>query len=287
MYEAFSQGHSDLSHPSGYPRYRRRQRHCVPGTPWDNTLVIPYNVYFSLKFNAHINVEVCTSAKPIAYLYKYVFKGSDSASVSATTTRGVNGPVQAGDTSPAVDECTTYHEGRWVGSCEAAWRILGLPLGEIKPPVARLQVHLEDMQRIMLNPEGRVTVIQLTESESIRQTTLTEYFELNKIAQKAEDESKPPPFEHEGVVKDPRHYLYQDIPSHFVWRPKTKQWTLRLRGQTVGRMYFMGPKAGETFYLRLLLANRKGCTSYNDLRTVPVQLEGAEEGVTEPQPVLF
>ena len=45
--------------------------------------------------------------------------------MSATTARGVNGRVQAGGTSPAVDECTTYHEGRWVGSCEAAWRILG------------------------------------------------------------------------------------------------------------------------------------------------------------------
>ena len=45
----------------------------------------------------------------------------------------------------------------------------------------------------------------------------------------------------------------------------------------------MGPKAGEVFYLRLLLSNRKGCTSFEDLRTVPVQIEGAEEGVTEPR----
>lgn len=245
--------------------------------------MIPYNVYFSLKFNAHINVEVCTSAKPVAYLYKYVFKGSDSAGVSATTARGVNGPVQAGDTSPAVDECTTYHEGRWVGSCEAAWRILGLPLGEIKPPVARLQVHLEDMQRVVIDPDGRTTTAQLTESEAIRQTTLTEYFELNRVAQEAEDDGRPCPYEHKGIVKDPRHYLYQDIPSHFVWVPKGKAWQLRKLGQTVGRMYFMGPKAGEVFYLRLLLANRRSCTSFENLRTVPIQIENAE-GVAETVP---
>ena len=30
-----------------------------------------------LKYNAHINVEICTTIKACKYLYKYVYKGND------------------------------------------------------------------------------------------------------------------------------------------------------------------------------------------------------------------
>ena len=38
--------------------------------------------------------------------------------------------------------------------------------------------------------------------------------------------------------------------------------------EAVGRMVSIHPKSGDTFYLRLLLKNRSGALSYEDLRTI-------------------
>lgn len=279
----------DLDHPSGYPNYARPWRENVPDRIWNNQWVVPYNTYLLLKYEAHINVEACTSAKPVSYLYKYIFKGSDHADISVEVTTAVNEPVRrvnhepvhCNDNDRAVDEVKIYHDARWVGSCEAAWRIMGLKTGEIKPPVGRLQVHLEHQQRILIDPEGAMDLETLQNNEKLRQTTLTEYFKVNKLAKEAAEEGRPPPFEEDGIVAHPRRHLYHDIPTYFTWNRKLKKWKVRQKGICVGRMYFMGVKAGEVFYLRLLLANVRGATSFEHLRTVEVQIEGAEEGQME------
>ena len=48
--------------------------------------------------------------------------------------------------------------------------------------VARLQVYLKNMQQLLINFVDRIIIVQLIESEIIRQITLIEYFKLNKIA---------------------------------------------------------------------------------------------------------
>jgi hypothetical protein len=45
----------------------------------DNKWVVPYNPYIRTKYNAHINIEICTSIKAIKYLYKYIYKCHDSS----------------------------------------------------------------------------------------------------------------------------------------------------------------------------------------------------------------
>jgi hypothetical protein len=47
----------------------------------DNRWVVQYNPYLLLKFNCHINVEICSSIKCVKYLYKYLFKGADHANI--------------------------------------------------------------------------------------------------------------------------------------------------------------------------------------------------------------
>ncbi|GBN86047.1 hypothetical protein AVEN_219552-1 [Araneus ventricosus] len=68
---------------NGYPIYRRRATEPVQVGKYsiDNRWVVPYNTWLLKKFNAHINVEVCASVKSVKYLYKYVYKGHDAASV--------------------------------------------------------------------------------------------------------------------------------------------------------------------------------------------------------------
>ena len=68
----------------GYPLYRRRNDDravIVGGARLDNRWVVPYNPLLLLKFNAHINVEICSTVSAVKYLYKYVYKGHDRAIV--------------------------------------------------------------------------------------------------------------------------------------------------------------------------------------------------------------
>ena len=59
----------------GYPVYRRRV--CEPikicNNLIDNKWVVPYNPYISTKYNAHINVEICSTIKAVKYLYIILF----------------------------------------------------------------------------------------------------------------------------------------------------------------------------------------------------------------------
>ncbi|GBO12612.1 hypothetical protein AVEN_246050-1 [Araneus ventricosus] len=68
---------------NGYPIYRRRATEPVQVRKYsiDNRWVVPYNPWLLKKFNAHINVEVFASVKSVKYLYKYVYKENDAASV--------------------------------------------------------------------------------------------------------------------------------------------------------------------------------------------------------------
>jgi len=69
---------------NGYPIYRRRDTGhivVVHGIKLDNRWVVPHNVYLSTKYDAHINVEVCNTIRAVKYLFKYVYKGHDRATV--------------------------------------------------------------------------------------------------------------------------------------------------------------------------------------------------------------
>ena len=43
---------------------------------------MPYNPYLLRLFNCHINVEACGSIKAVKYLFKYINKSHDRASVA-------------------------------------------------------------------------------------------------------------------------------------------------------------------------------------------------------------
>lgn len=68
---------------NGFPDYKRRQTEkvIVRGREVDNQFVVPYNKILALKYNAHVNVEVCTSVKAVKYIFKYIYKGYDCANV--------------------------------------------------------------------------------------------------------------------------------------------------------------------------------------------------------------
>ena len=232
------------------PTYRRRspqdggrQIMCPKtGRTIDNTWVVPYNPFLSLRYNCHINVEKCTSAKASKYLYKYVTKGSDRAMV-ATVEEGQH-----------RDEIRQYVDLRSVGSSEAAWHLVAFPIAKRFPPVQTLRVHLEDQQQVVFD-EG-------TEQEALerqRETELTAFFELNANQQGQQ--------EAEGQLR------YIDMPKLYRYDKSKKQWIRRKERSedtTIGRIHSVNPLAGEAFYLRILLHNNhcRGKTSFEDMRTL-------------------
>uniref|UniRef100_A0A453JUW2 Helitron helicase-like domain-containing protein n=1 Tax=Aegilops tauschii subsp. strangulata TaxID=200361 RepID=A0A453JUW2_AEGTS len=75
--------------------------------------VVPYNPHLLRYFNCHINVEACGSIKAVKYLFKYIYKGHDRASIV----------VSEADKNGDIDEIKQYRDARWVTPPKALWRI--------------------------------------------------------------------------------------------------------------------------------------------------------------------
>ena len=204
----------------------------------DNSWVVPYNPYLSLRYNCHINVECCASPKATKYLFKYVTKGNDRAMVSAE----VDGQAR--------NEIVEYQDLRSVGSSEASWHLLNFPITERFPPVMALRVHLKDEQQVVFDANSEVVAL-----ENQRETELTSFFKYNeKCLAEGGDAAELP--------------KYVDMPKTHVYDKSKKEWRIRKRGDTViGRVHSVNPVAGESFYLRVLLHDDhcKGKISFQDM----------------------
>ena len=76
--------------------YRRRAGLLIQhkGKTLSNKDVVPFNIYLLLKFECHINVEVCCSMNSIKYLFKYFYKGKDRAMLELRFPRGLQDEVE-------------------------------------------------------------------------------------------------------------------------------------------------------------------------------------------------
>jgi len=193
----------------------------------NNQWVVCHSPYLLWKYRCHINVESIASVKAVKYIYKYVYKGHDCTTMQF-------GRCQ--------DEVKQYLDACYVSSCEAMWHLYLFPVQEQLPNVVCLQVHLKNWQAVVFNPNGEGTVQDVLDSHAECKTTLTGWFEANKL-------------EPEG--SEILNLLYQDYPSRMVWHTEenNRRWTRRKEGFAVGRMYYAHPTSGEHFYLCLLLTS--------------------------------
>ena len=222
---------------NGYPLYRRRgqhraqlHRHTV-----NDSWVVPHNPHLLMKFNCHMNVEVCTTVRSVKYIFKYIHKGNDAAHVEIRQNHLNH------------DEILQHLNARYVGPHQAVFRLMQYKMHDRSHIIIRLAIHLPLQHNVYYqsgNEQGAV--------DRNQRTTLTAFFKLNE--------------------EDPNahQYLYHEIPQHYTFDQRAKKWNPRRRqtAPIIGRIYQVQPSDPQRFALRLLLLHRTGVTSFEDLRTV-------------------
>ncbi|KAL6730964.1 hypothetical protein Aduo_001880 [Ancylostoma duodenale] len=186
----------------GYPKCKRPNNGrtvVIGGETFDNQHVVPYNRYLLLLLNAHINVEVCGYIQAVKYLYEYVYKGPDRASLRLLQ-RNVSGQI---------NEILAFLDARYVCAPEAVHHIFKFECQLKSDSVCRLQVHLPDFQT--------VTFLAGEEQEALtaaahKDTTLTAWFKLNREYEQKEQNG----VDLRGTV-DPRTLYYSQIPEFFFF----------------------------------------------------------------------
>jgi hypothetical protein len=113
----------------GYPQYRRRS--SEQGGNDRNQFVVPYNDLLSLRYQCHINVEICSTISAVKYLFVYVFKGADmataeiipqgttdtmSVSVVQNSNNNSENKVDTNSSEVKVDEIKQFLDLRCVGT---------------------------------------------------------------------------------------------------------------------------------------------------------------------------
>ena len=212
-------GYPDYAHPQNNRTIQKCQ------DVFDNRHIVPHPREILVKFDCHINLEVCGSIKAVKYIHKYIYKGPDRATVQ-----------QEGG-----DEIYSYLDAGYISSTQACHNIFEFAMHMEWPAVYRLPVHLPGEQTVVFSEDD--SIHELVENPKI--TQLMGWFEANTK---------------QNLIDAGAHdYLYQDIPKQFVWDKKNTIWKVCQRYKAISRMYAVHhPSAGEKFYLRLLLTQIKG-----------------------------
>ncbi|XP_071708777.1 uncharacterized protein [Rutidosis leptorrhynchoides] len=162
----------------GYPNYRRRNNGVNVNkgkTTLDNSFVVPYNRYLLIRYNAHIHFELCNRSRAIKYLFKYLNKGSDRATI--VIQENVLPAQNSSDIREKiidVDEIKNYLDCRYLSPCEAVWRLFSYDIHFSKPSVIKLSYHLPNQQSVTLHDSQHLPA--LLQRPSIKETMFTQWF---------------------------------------------------------------------------------------------------------------
>ncbi|XP_076915330.1 uncharacterized protein LOC143574642 [Bidens hawaiensis] len=116
---------------------------------------------FPKKFTPHNSIDSngypiyrrrdsgCTAAS-IKYLFKYINKGPDRATVAVVDADNQD------DQDKARDEIREYYDCRYLSACEAAWRIFAFEVHYNSPSLIRLPFHLPGQQQVTYGPDDDI-----------------------------------------------------------------------------------------------------------------------------------
>jgi hypothetical protein len=167
---------------NGYPIYQRRSTGhtiLVHGVELDNRWVVLHNVYLSTKYDAHINVEVYNNIRAVKYLFKYVYKGHDRATVDISCQ---SDNLTEGNVVEA-NKIKKYLNCHYVSTSEVVWRIFMFDMHERFLTVERLQYHLPNQQMVLFDDDDDVQ--EVAAWSTISRTMIMEWFKTNKESEVA------------------------------------------------------------------------------------------------------
>jgi hypothetical protein len=158
---------TDVNRYTIYQRKDTKHIVLVHGVGLDNRWVVPHNVYLTTKYDAHINVEVCNNIRVVKYLFKYVYKGHDRATVEIPrqSDNAIKGNVVK------TNEIKKYLNCWYVSASEVMWRIFKFDMHEWFPTVECLQYHLPNQQTVLFDYDDDVQ--EMAARSAISKTILT------------------------------------------------------------------------------------------------------------------
>lgn len=159
----------------------------------DNQWVVPYNRELLVKYQCHMNVEICCHARSLKYLFKYCLKGHDRATVEISSQRR---EIENED-EVVVDEINAYFDGRYICASEAAYRIFSFPIHYRSISVLRLSFHLPGERSCTFSENESLE--KVVRRERHKHSQLEAFFLLNQSDPNA------------------RQYTYDEIPQYYVW----------------------------------------------------------------------
>ena len=142
----------------------------------DNRYVVPYNVNLLVKYQSHLNVEWCNRSRSIKYLFKYINKRLDRATVVVEKNLPNIGS-DGQETNIVVDETKAYLDCRYISASKACWRIFEFSIQFRYPLVERLNFHLEDEHPIIYTEN--ISLDNVLNIHGIKETKFTELMKTN------------------------------------------------------------------------------------------------------------
>uniref|UniRef100_A0A0K0EFM1 ATP-dependent DNA helicase n=1 Tax=Strongyloides stercoralis TaxID=6248 RepID=A0A0K0EFM1_STRER len=231
-----------------------------------NKYVVPYNVFLLKYFNSSINIRVVDNILGSSYIFKEMIANKNSASKRINLEILLNNKKK--------DEISNYQKVRCINTTDALWRIYQYPLLGHTIDVEILYIHENILKNFTLpnyTIEAEDDIVKyILKTSKIGKSKLIAYFDLMK----EEKEKKYP-------NKEILNLTYEEVPKFFKWDPlhprdqvevpryKRGGWVKRTRKQNkIGRIIVVPKKFKELYAMRCLLINRKGISSFDDLKTI-------------------
>ena len=104
-------------------------RMCGSEISVHNSYIVPYNQILSLRYHAHINVEVVHSVQAVKYLYKYITEVQYRVLMKIRTEN-------------ENAEISRYVNARYISASEVFWRLYGFEIHSKHPPAGKLPCHV-------------------------------------------------------------------------------------------------------------------------------------------------
>ncbi|GJR58474.1 putative PIF1 DNA helicase/replication protein A1-like protein [Tanacetum coccineum] len=219
----------------------------------DNRFVVPHNIDLIVKYDCHINVEWCNQGTLVKYLFSYLNKGPDRATIviegqrnetnnSTTTTNISNTTYSSRMTTNNTTTTTTnnnnntrmtyavilqhqdkieqYLSCRYISAFESCWHLLGYEMHYRSVAIERLPFHEEGCNRVYFR--GDDDVDNVIQRETAAMSKFTEWMKANEMYPELGS-----------------NLTYAEFPTKFTWHEKEKVWKPHKSGMSLGRIYYL------------------------------------------------